>query len=167
MTQQSESVTAEPFAWVVLSEETGNTRMWTRNGDMAKEFAAKHLLECIELYRSPVRAPSQPAASGGVAELQAEIERLTDEVGAYAMALEQCRHHTPAQSMPIPKGELTKIASECHRAKWQFDLSEDFQPSKSSARALILQAFHEIHRIGDIALKLRDATALSSTDGDQ
>ena len=133
MTQQSESVTAEPFAWVVLSEETGNTRMWTRNGDMAKAFAAKHLLECIELYRSPVRAPSQPAApaawlyemafyikpadenplrdwkqvvtvttppsipkdgvrnvvplyasqaaaSGGVAELKAEIERLTDNV---------------------------------------------------------------------------------------
>jgi hypothetical protein len=57
------------------------------------------------------------------------------------------------------RGELTKIAAECHRAKWQFDLSEDYQPSKSSARALILQAFHELHRIGDLAMKARDAYA--------
>ena len=57
------------------------------------------------------------------------------------------------------KAALTKLAAELHRAKWQFDLSEDFQPSKSAARALILQAFHELRRIGDLALKYRDAVS--------
>lgn len=53
----------EPFAWVVLSDETGNTRMWTRNGDIAKAFAEKHLLECVELYRTPlVSRPMQREA---------------------------------------------------------------------------------------------------------
>ena len=51
---------------------------------------------------------------------------------------------------------LTKIAAECHRAKWQFDLSEDYRPSRAAARVLIAKAFDELHRIGDIALKLRD-----------
>jgi hypothetical protein len=70
-----------------------------------------------------------------------------------------------AQGRLDPKGEMTKIAAECHRAKWQFDLSEDFQPSKSAARALILQAFHELHRIGDLAMKARDSYAVTSTEG--
>lgn len=52
--------------------------------------------------------------------------------------------------------DLVNLAAECHRAKWQFDLSEDFQPSKASARALILKGFTELHRIGDLALKMRD-----------
>lgn len=59
--QQSPRLEREPFAWVILSEETGNTRMWTRNGDIAKAFAAKHLLECIELYRSSVTSTSRGA----------------------------------------------------------------------------------------------------------
>lgn len=52
--------------------------------------------------------------------------------------------------------DLTKLAAECHRAKWQFDLSEDFRPSRAYARALILKGFAELHRIGDVALKMRD-----------
>jgi hypothetical protein len=52
----------EPFAWLVLSEETGNTRLWSRNGDIAKTFAAKHGLECISLYRAvPASANAQEA----------------------------------------------------------------------------------------------------------
>jgi hypothetical protein len=49
---QQAGLTHEPFAWLVLSEETGNTRLWSRNGDIAKTFAAKHGLECIALYRA-------------------------------------------------------------------------------------------------------------------
>lgn len=75
----------------------------------------------------------------------------------------QLKRH--AQTRLDPKGEMTKIAAECHRAKWRFDLSGDFQPSKTAARALILQAFHELHRIGDMAIKARDAYSLSSTPG--
>lgn len=63
------------------------------------------------------------------------------------------------------RSDLTKLAAECHRAKWEFDLSEDFQPSKSAARALITNAFNALHRIGDMALKLRDAaSSMSSTE---
>ena len=46
------------------------------------------------------------------AELQAEIERLTDEVGAYAMALEQCRHHTPAQCAPDRRAKVIQLLWE-------------------------------------------------------
>lgn len=52
---------------------------------------------------------------------------------------------------------LTKIAAECHRSKWQFDLSEDYKPSAAAARSLIKKSFDELHRIGDAVLKLRDA----------
>lgn len=54
------------------------------------------------------------------------------------------------------RAAMTKIAAECHRAKWQFALSEDYKPNAKVARALILQAFDELHRLGDMALKLRD-----------
>jgi hypothetical protein len=54
----------EPFAWLVLSEETGNTRLWSRNGDIAKTFAGKHGLECIALYRAdPVSGNAQEAVT--------------------------------------------------------------------------------------------------------
>lgn len=54
-------------------------------------------------------------------------------------------------------GALTRLAAECHRAKWEFDLSEDYRPSPRAARALILSAFQQLHRIGNIALRDRDA----------
>jgi hypothetical protein len=64
----------EPFAWLVLSEETGNTRLWSRNGDIAKTFAAKHGLECIALYRA---AP----ASGNVLQIppQSDLVAVMDD----------------------------------------------------------------------------------------
>ena len=60
---------------------------------------------------------------------------------------------------------LTKIAAECHRAKWQFDLSADYRPTAAVARAMIPKAFDELHRIGDEALKLRDQIRSSLTSG--
>jgi hypothetical protein len=61
-----------------------------------------------------------------------------------------------AQAAP-DRGALTKIAAECHRAKWEFNRSEDYKPNAKVARAMILKAFDELHRIGDMALRLRDA----------
>lgn len=55
------------------------------------------------------------------------------------------------------KGEITKLAAECHRAKWQFDLSEDFTPTRQAGKALAAKAFQELHRIGDIAIVAKTA----------
>jgi hypothetical protein len=57
------------------------------------------------------------------------------------------------------KSDLTNLAAELHRAKWQFDLSDEYTPTKAVARQLILNAFNELHRIGDIALKMRGAVS--------
>jgi hypothetical protein len=56
------------------------------------------------------------------------------------------------------RASLIKIAAECHRAKWQFDLSEDYRPTAKVSRAMIENAFNELHRIGDMALKLSSPT---------
>jgi hypothetical protein len=55
-----------------------------------------------------------------------------------------------------PKVALTKIAAECHRAKWQFDFNDESRPNASQARTMVKRAFDDLHRIGDVALKLRD-----------
>ena len=55
------------------------------------------------------------------------------------------------------KSELTKIAAECHRAKWAFDLSDDYLPTRREGHRLARMAFEELHRIGDMVLKMRDA----------
>jgi hypothetical protein len=62
-----------------------------------------------------------------------------------------------AGGMREAKSVLTEIAAECHRAKWEFDLSDDYRPTPAVARSLITKGFAELHRIGDRALKLRDA----------
>ena len=87
-----------------------------------------------------------------------------DEIASCLTDMTSDAPEAPAAAPTNPTRELTAIAAECHRVKWQFDLSEDFQPSKSAARALILQAFHELHRIGDLAMKARDAVTVSRPD---
>jgi hypothetical protein len=62
------------------------------------------------------------------------------------------------------RSDLTKLAAECHRAKWEFDLNENYTPSRAVARDLIIKAFNELHRIGDMALKMRDASKVSPTN---
>ena len=61
------------------------------------------------------------------------------------------------------RAALTRIAAELHRAKWQFDLSDDYRPTAKVSRAMIATAFSELHRIGDMALKMCDA--LPSAEG--
>lgn len=56
---------------------------------------------------------------------------------------------------------LTEIAAECHRAKWQFDFNDENRLPVGQARDMVKRAFGELHRIGDIALKQRDALARS------
>lgn len=70
----------------------------------------------------------------------------------------------PAQG-PLDRSALTQIAAECHRAKWQFDLDEEYKVSAVEAQRKVVRAFNELHRIGDMAMKLRDGVALPSTDG--
>ena len=63
--QRIESVTAEDVKLVYV-------KRWRK----IVKLPAQHADEIVEALRTP----SQPAASGGVAELKAEIERLTDNV---------------------------------------------------------------------------------------
>ena len=58
--------------------------------------------------------------------------------------------------------DLTKLGAECHRTKWQFDLNEEYQPTRAEARALIDKAFYEIDRLGNLALKMRDEVRKTS-----
>jgi hypothetical protein len=60
------------------------------------------------------------------------------------------------QSSKQRSWDLTKLAAECHRAKWQFDFSDENRLPVSQARDMVKRSFGELHRIGDMALKLRD-----------
>lgn len=62
-------------------------------------------------------------------------------------------------------GNLTKLAAECHRAKWQFDFNNsEIRIGINVARRLLSKAFDELHRIGDLALTMRnDAKAANPT----
>jgi hypothetical protein len=53
---------------------------------------------------------------------------------------------------------LIRVAAECHRKKWQFDSGER-RLSVIDARNLVNIAFNELHRIGDMALKEKEALA--------
>jgi hypothetical protein len=61
--------------------------------------------------------------------------------------IEECAKDRTAES------ELTKLAAECHRAKWQFDFSDENRLPISQARDMVKRAFGELHRIGDLAMK--------------
>lgn len=49
----------EPVAWIVLSDETGNTRIWWRDKTRADEWCKKHDVTPIPLYAAA--APEEPA----------------------------------------------------------------------------------------------------------
>lgn len=57
---------------------------------------------------------------------------------------------------PAERSSFTKLAAECHRAKWQFDVSAEQKLNPKDARDLVAKAFDALHRIGDMAMKLRD-----------
>lgn len=64
------------------------------------------------------------------------------------------------EQLPPDRGAaLTKLAAECHRTKWQFDFSDENRLPIGQARDVVRRAFGELHRIGDLALKLRDESA--------
>ncbi len=66
--------------------------------------------------------------------------------------------------MTDARAALTQLAAECHRAKWQFDADTETLMPAAEARQLVRLAFDALHRIGDMALKLRDASPLSSKE---
>jgi len=78
-----------------------------------------------------------------------------DEACAWAAGYNACLAGQP-QSSKQRSGDLTKLAAECHRAKWQFDFSDENRLPVSQARDMVKRAFGELHRIGDMALKLKD-----------
>jgi hypothetical protein len=93
--------------------------------------------------------PVQPNGEPEFGWRQHEVPPIQIEAAAHIEALEAALREA--------RSSITAIAAECHRAKWEFDLSEDYTPSKAAARASILQAFNVLHRIGDIAIKAKDA----------
>jgi hypothetical protein len=145
-----ESPTKEDFAkWSRVWHDTCET-MVTLLG-LPGNGSPQELLAQVQAYvgtRPPAQRPKVPPC----------VHATCDDP-EWCAGEPKCRY-TDAQKAP-DSSNLTNIAAECHRAKWQFDLSEDFQPSKSAARALILQAFHELHRIGDLAMKMRNAAVPS------
>jgi hypothetical protein len=60
----------EPDAWLVLSEETGNTRIWWRDRERAEAWAAQHEKTLIPLYRA------LPSEAIGREAREKEITRL-------------------------------------------------------------------------------------------
>ena len=52
---------AEPVAWIVLSEETGNTRIWWRDKARAAEWCEKHNVTATPLYVTPPTAAKDEA----------------------------------------------------------------------------------------------------------
>jgi hypothetical protein len=55
------------------------------------------------------------------------------------------------------RGDLIKLAAECHRSKWQFGVDEESRPTRREAISLLNHAFDELHRIGDLAMQMKDA----------
>lgn len=49
-----------------------------------------------------------------------------------------------------------RIAADCHRSKWQFDINAESPPNVYDARRLVHKAFDELQRIGNIAMHERD-----------
>jgi hypothetical protein len=64
-----------------------------------------------------------------------------------------------------PRAALTKIAAECHRAKWQFDFNDENRLPVAQDRDMVKRAFDELHRIGDMAIKLREPVPSKHTTG--
>lgn len=94
-------------------------------------------------YGSPARSPGHNA--------RVRLERALELVGV-----------VPAEGEPASASDLVKIAAELHRAKWQFDLQDETRLTMSEARQLVIRAFEQMHRIGDMALKMRDAAKSQS-----
>lgn len=93
-----------------------------------------------------------PVAIAAGAEIAAQI---VTAVNSHASL--KARNEELEAALRDARGDLTGLAADCHRSKWEFDLSEDFTPTAKAARALILTAFRQLHRIGDRAIKASKA----------
>lgn len=157
-----------------LIRQTCDTSHWSELDKTQKELADLLWVnkEAIVSYlRRPTRAsPARGDAKSVEAWIEAQfsghgvaVRRETDATipGEPFMSMDTAKEIVRRALVPPPAGrisDLTKLADECHQAKWQFDLSEDYQPSKAAARGLIKKAFEELHRIGDLAMKMCDET---------
>lgn len=71
-------VETEPTAWIVLSEETGNTRIWWRDKERAEEWSRQHDKPLIPLYADP-RVGNVLPLSRSSAETAREILKRNDD----------------------------------------------------------------------------------------
>jgi hypothetical protein len=55
------------------------------------------------------------------------------------------------------RSDLLKLAAECHREKWAFDISDEEQLKKANAYELANRAFAKLQRIGDMAKAMAEA----------
>jgi hypothetical protein len=78
--QQSSAVSAQPVAWIVISEETNNTRIWWRDKERADAWCAKHDKTAIALYAAPPSTHTEPQAapSDALAELEQQFMHVLD-----------------------------------------------------------------------------------------
>lgn len=109
-------------------------------------------LDIVERLRGKVRVPVNDGA--GLLDGKDFFERTFPTSKAAMEAADEIES-LRAQLATARKALIT-VAAECHRAKWQFDLSEDYRPTAAAARDLIGKSFDELHRIGDLATAAND-----------
>lgn len=121
------------------------------------DLNAGYLLDPDERYAN---AALIVEAVNSYASLKARIAELEENERAYEATIGKKTFQEVADRIRELEGDLRRsreklinMAADCHRSKWQFDLNEDYRPTAGAARDLILKAFRELHRIGDVAIK--------------
>jgi NTP pyrophosphatase (non-canonical NTP hydrolase) len=82
----------------------------------------------------------------------AKFNASSEKVG---LKTRMVRRQSPAVTAD-EASDLVKLAAECHRAKWVFQVDEEAPPRAHEARQLVVKAFDELHRIGDMAREMYD-----------
>lgn len=76
---------------------------------------------------------------------------LMHEAEALVHGIQALASSQPPQAWAV--GPLTKLAVECHRSKWQFDINDETKISVAEAGTLVRRAFQTLRRIGNMAMQ--------------
>lgn len=96
------------------------------------------------------------------------IERRVDVKQAAALIEAHVQERLAAAPV-VPaavKSQIITIAAECHKAKWKFSFDNEDRLLAKDARRLVAKAFDDLHRIGDLAIKLKDALTTAPAQPD-
>lgn len=74
------AVSAQPVAWIVISEETDNTRIWWRDKERADAWCAKHDKTAIALYAAPPSTHTEPQTAGAESHSPTAMEGEKDTI---------------------------------------------------------------------------------------